>query len=232
MNDISSNIAHESPDAIVNRLMWKAHSRDGSAEIAAGVYCLVLAGLNALPMAFPLQHRSPIQKPFLLGLWLVLLLLLITLPIGSRWAIKQVRQRFLIEKLGYVKLKPVNRKLIRLTIVSGFVAGAVGAVVSCWFIRMFWLHPYSICWGMFSPAGWMLAGCGIFGGVGAALIGRRTRHFIGGTAMAATGILLAIGRVSLTMGLTILYGFVGLLSLVSGCVVLLLFLRQPAGAEE
>jgi hypothetical protein len=34
------------------------------------------------------------------------------------------------------------------------------------------------------------------------------------------------------MGLTILYGFVGLLSLVSGCVVLLLFLRQPAGAEE
>jgi hypothetical protein len=50
--------------------------------------------------------------------------------------------------------------------------------------------------------------------------------------MAATGILLAIARVSLERGFTILYGFVGLLFLISGSIVLSNLLRQPAESGE
>jgi hypothetical protein len=48
--------------------------------------------------------------------------------------------------------------------------------------------------------------------------------------MAVIGVLLAFSRVSLGVGSMILYGSMGILSLVSGCVVLWIFLRRPAGA--
>jgi hypothetical protein len=61
---------------------------------------------------------------------------------------------------------------------------------------------------------------------------RLLRYAIGGVIMAVMGILLAFNRVSLPVGLTTLYGFAGLLALLSGCVVFLLFLRQPTGTGE
>jgi hypothetical protein len=46
--------------------------------------------------------------------------------------------------------------------------------------------------------------------------------------MAATGVVLCLIRVSFEVALTVLFGSMGLLSLVSGCVVFLLFMRKPA----
>ena len=50
--------------------------------------------------------------------------------------------------------------------------------------------------------------------------------------MAATGLFLVLIRVSLEVGFMILFGAMGLLSLVSGCVVFLLFMRKPVEAGE
>ena len=80
------------------------------------------------------------------------------------------------------------------------------------------------------PASWILAGTGIGGGVLAVYAGRLPRYMVGGVVMALTGIVLAFSRFSLGVGSIILYGSMGILSLVSGCVVLLLFLRQHASS--
>jgi hypothetical protein len=151
-----------------------------------------------------------------------MILVLPTLMIGSQWAIKQVRRQFLIGKVGYVKLKPVPRKVTWKRF--GFVFG-LGFVIAA-------LAVFVAYKGLFPPAGWILAGTGIFGGALAAFAGRLPRYVLGGAIMAATGILLAIARVSLERGFTILYGFVGLLFLISGSIVLSNLLRQPAESGE
>src|SRR5580700_4359539 len=124
MNDISQNIADEIPDAIANRLMNKAEYRDGLQEIAIGVLILAFVGLTLSPVGFKLL----IYKSFSWGG-----LLLIPIGFGSQWVIKKVRKRYLIEKVGYVKLKPVNQKRlgIRLGIVLGcsFVVAALATFV-------------------------------------------------------------------------------------------------------
>jgi hypothetical protein len=86
--------------------------------------------------------------------------------------------------------------------------------------------------GSFPPASLMLARTGIGGGLLAALSGGIPRFVIGGIVMAATGILVAFSRVSLGLGFAILFGLMGALTLVSGCVVFLLFVRQPAETGE
>lgn len=224
MTGISHDIANESPDAIARRLMTRAQTRDGLPEIAVGAWFLGLACFNGLPLALPHLH-GPFAKAFVLGLMLAM----ITLPYGSRWLIKMVRNRFLIEKVGYVKLKPVNRRQRGIVFVTCFV---VAGVSNWFFFKILGVHPDSTYGGLLSPAGLMLAGSGIVWGALVAFISRMTRYFIGGAVLAATGVFLAFSGVSLNVGFLILSGFIGLLSFVSGCVVLLLFLRQPAESAE
>jgi hypothetical protein len=50
--------------------------------------------------------------------------------------------------------------------------------------------------------------------------------------MAAIGIVVAFSRPSPEMGFLILFGLMGLLSLISGCTVLLLFINKPDAADE
>jgi hypothetical protein len=207
----SSSLLHqEDPNAIAKRLMQKAYNRDGLSEIAAGVFFLTIAGMTSLQVVF--KAGSPAYKAAVWG-WM---LSCATLPLVSQWVIKKIRRRFLIEKVGYVELKPVSRKRFGAVFALAFLV-AVAAVIAAYLGR----NP-------FPPTAWVLAGTGIGGGVIGALAGRIPRFFIGGGITAATGIALAFSRVSLAAGFTILYGVIGLLSLVSGCVVLLLFLRQPA----
>jgi hypothetical protein len=131
----------------------------------------------------------------------------------SPWAIKWMRRRFLIEKVGYVELKPVPRRLL---IVVTCIAFAVAAAMA-WAVHLRALPP----------SGWMVAGTGIAWGLLAAYAGRLPRYVVGGVLMAAVGVCLGLSGVSFEMGSLILYGSMGILSLVSGCVVLLHFLRMP-----
>ncbi|MGP8175241.1 MAG: hypothetical protein ACLP7O_11940 [Terracidiphilus sp.] len=212
MNEISRHMTDEDPNVIANRLMQKAHNRDGLPEIAIGLCFLTVAFTMWMQVVF-----HPGSMGYTAGFW-SFALLVPAMILGSQWAIKRVRRRFLIEKVGYVQLKPVNRKRSGIVIGIAFVVAIVAA--------------FAAFKGSFPPASFVLAGTGIGGGVLAALSGRLPRYVIGGVIMAATGILVAFSKVSLGAGFMILYGFMGVLSLISGCVVLVLFMRKPAEAGE
>ena len=196
------------PDAAAGRLMQRANNRDGLPEIAIGICFLTVAFLVWLEVAFrpgSFAYRAS---------WWGMLLLLMPMIAASPWAIKSLRRRFLMERVGYVELKPVPRKRSILVIAVAFLTAAVTA--------------WAAYRGAIPPAGWFLAGIGILGGLLMARAGRLPRFVVGGVVMAAVGIALAFSRVTLEMGSLILYGSMGVLSLVSGCVVLLRFLRTPS----
>jgi small-conductance mechanosensitive channel len=211
----SSSLHHqEDPNAIAKRLMQKAHNQDGLPEIAIGVTLLTVAGLEWLHVGSRAKSLADITSGLGIGLLVPALIL------GSQWTIKHVRRRYLIEKVGYVEPKPISRKRRGIAFII-LAAVAVATVFAVYIFR-----------GSIPSTGWLLAGTGIIGGALAVVAGRLPRFIIGGVIMAATGIYLAFSGVSLTVGFAILYGLMGLLSLVSGCVVLMLFLRQPAEAGE
>jgi hypothetical protein len=212
MSNISHSIANQNPDVIANRLLQTAHNRDGLPEMTIGFTFLLVAATTWLQTAFhpgSLGYTAAVLAEALLVPALILI---------SQWAIKKLRRNFLVEKVGFVELKPVNRKRFAVLFAIVFVAAisvALAAVAGAVFLK--WIPP----------TGWVLAVSGIGGGLLAAIAGRSSRFIAGGAAMAATGIALAFTNVSLQTGFTILYGSIGLLSLVSGIVVFLLLISKP-----
>lgn len=196
------------PDAAARRAMQRAHNQDGLPEIVIGVLFLAVAIVLWVPEVFP---RWGWAGPF--GL------ILVSAVIGaSPWIIKKLRRRYLIEQLGYVEFKPVNRKRIGIIFGLAFVIAVVTAVV--------------VSKGAMPPSSWFVAGIGIGGGALAAYAGKIPRFVIGGVIMALVGIVVGLSRVSLGMGQAILYGVMGVLSLCSGVIVLVIFLRkQDEGSE-
>jgi hypothetical protein len=196
------------PDAVARRLMRIAHNRDGLPEIAIGTILLTTAFLIWLQVAYP-RGSFAYQAS-----WWGMMLLMMPMIGGSPWAIKWVRRRFLIEKTGYVELKPVPKGLLIVVTCIAFVVAAAMA----WAVHLRALPP----------SGWLVAGTGLVWGLLAAYAGRLPRYVVGGVLMATVGICLGLSRVSFEMGSLILYGSMGMLSLVSGCVVLLHFVRMPS----
>ena len=202
LDDVGTN-----PDAAARRLMQRAHNRDGLPEIAIGAILLAAAFLIWLQVAYPRGSFA-----YRASFWGMILLVVPMIGV-SQWAIKWVRRRFLIEKVGYVELKPVSRKLLIIVTCVAFVVAAAMA--------------WAVYLRALPPGGWMIAGTGMTCGLLAACAGRLPRYVVGGVLMAAVGICLAFSRASFEMGSLILYGSMGFLSLVSGCVVLLHFVRTP-----
>jgi hypothetical protein len=227
MTDSSSRLFEQNPDAIANRLISNADYRDGLQEIAIGAMILTYTILFGMTEVFKGWFGFRI---FMWGN----LLLMIPLGYASQWLIKKVRTRFLIAKVGYVKLKPVNRKKlgIRLGIILGLgcVIAALAALAMLKVVIA--THRGVVHWSLFPPSGWAFVGVGIYGAAFMIFRARLFRYVIGGVIMAALGILLAFIRVPINIGLTILFGFAGLLALISGAVVFFLFLRQPAEPGE
>jgi hypothetical protein len=195
------------PDAAARRLMQRAHNRDGLPEIAVGVGFLAVALLMWMQVVF--QPGSLAYGASTLGM----ILLVALICGGSPWAIKWARRRFLTERVGYVQLKPAPR---RQSIVIIGIAVVVAAAAAWAAYR-----------GSVPPRGWVLTGTGILGGLIAAFAGRLPRYVVGGVVMAVVGIALGFSRVPMETGFLILYGSMGMLSLVSGCVVFLHLLRMP-----
>ena len=200
------------PDAAARLLMRRAHNRDGLPEISIGAVLVTTAFLIWLQVAYP-------RGSFAYGASSWGMTLLVPLMIGgTQWAIKYVRRRFLVEKVGYVRLNPVpKRPLIIAACIAIVLASAMAGFVHL---------------GVLPPNGWMIAGTGMAWGLLAAYAGRLPRYVIGGALMAAVGIFLGFSRVSFETGSLILYGSMGMLSLVSGCVVLLHFVRVSNEAAD
>jgi hypothetical protein len=206
MDNSSSLTGASDPNAVARRLVQRAYNRDGLPEIAVGLTFLLISGFiyAAVALRFKLA---------------VLAFALLPLPIflGSGWALQRLRRRFLIERVGYVEYKPMRWRQIGLGIVFAALLALALFGVETWVSH---------------PDRWLLAGTGLLGGGLIAWCGRLPRFIIGGVVMAATGVFLAFAGVSLAIGFTILYGFQGLVTLVSGGVVFLRLIRQPVETGE
>jgi hypothetical protein len=134
------------------------------------------------------------------------------LGISAKWVLKRVRRRYLIERWGFVEYKLIERKRIGL----GILVAALMA------LALFGAVPR-----LSQPDVWRLAGTGLIGGAILAWGGRLPRFVMQGAVMATAGVLVAFSGVRLETGFAILFGFQGLMILVSGCVVFLRFVRQP-----
>jgi hypothetical protein len=212
MNEASSRLLEETPEQIAGRLMQRAHNQDGLPEIVIGLLFLLTAGLDWVQMVS--RPRSVAYVAAILGLAILLPILML----GSPWAIKRLRRHYLVARLGYVEFKPVRWKRFWVVFGIAYVAAFVGAFA-------FQSAPPP-------PDSWVLAATGVVGGALMAFAGRLPRYFIGGMLMAAAGIVVAASRVPMVKGFAMLFGFAGLLSLLSGCVVLFLFMRKPAEGGE
>jgi hypothetical protein len=211
MKSSSSFVPVGDPNAVAMRLIQRAHNRDGLPEIAVGLTFLVVGALSYAQVLLPRESIG--FKAAVLGL----AFLIPVLCIGTPRALKWVRRRYLIERVGYVESKPICRRQIGIGIT---VAVAVATVL------------FGVVTQFSQPDRWVLAGTGLFGGAIAALSGQLPRFVIGGVLMAAAGMVLAFAGVSLQIGFAVLFGFQGLLALISGGVVFLQFMRQPVDPGE
>jgi hypothetical protein len=176
-------------------------------EIALGLTFLVVGALSYAQVLLPRESIG--FKAAVPGL----ALLIPVLCMGTPRALKWVRRRYLIERVGYVESKPICRGQIGIGITLAVLVAAV---------------LFGVVTQFSQPDRWVLAGTGLSGGALAALSGRLPRFVIGGVLMAVTGIVIAFSGVSLQIGFAVLFGFQGLLALISGGVVFLRFIRQPA----
>jgi len=136
---------------------------------------------------------------------------------GSPSALRRVRRRYLIGRLGYVESKPIGRKQVGI--------GVALAVLMT--VALFGVVPQ-----LSQPDGWILAGTGLLGGALAAWCGQLPRLVIGGLLMAAAGICIALSGASLQIGFALLFGFQGIVAFISGGVVFLRFIRGPVESAE
>jgi len=199
------------PNAIAKRLIQRAHNRDGLPEIAVGLTFMLVGALSYAQVLLPRESIG------FKAAVLALALLIPVLCMGTPRALSWVRRRYLIERVGYVESKPICRKQIGI----GITLAAVAALVLFGVVTQF-----------SQPDRWVLAGTGLFGGAIAALSGQLPRFVIGGALMAATGMVIAFAGVSLQIGFAVLFGFQGLLALISGAVVFLGFIRQTVEPGE
>lgn len=205
----------EDPDRLAGRLIQRAWNRDGLPEIAIGLFFLFLSA------AFVAQHiverKWPVYRAIPDVIFLIFPLTFL-LPHAVRWA----RNRYLIERTGYVEVMPPTVKgRVRMASIAAIIAivAVVAAVIA---IRN--LAPLS--------SRWIVAGAGVFCGALLPICGRELRFVFSGAAVAVTGILLGIYGVDFGIGWTILYGAGGAITVISGSVVLLRFLgRTPESGD-
>jgi hypothetical protein len=215
LRPIDGSAEMEDPDRLAGRLIQRAWNRDGLPEIVIGLFFLfmsaVFAAQHLLEKIWPVFRAMP-----------VVLILIFPLTLLMPHAVKWARNRYLIERTGYVEVKPptVNGRL-RMALIATLIAivAVVGVVVA---IRNLTLVS----------SRWIVAGAGVFCGVLLPVCGRELRFVFSGAAVAFTGILLGICDVDFGIGWTILYGVGGAITVISGTVVLLRFLRDTQEAGD
>ena len=212
MNETSSRLFEEAPEKIAGRLVQRAHLRDGLPEIFVGTFFLLAAPLdwmgqniNGAPMAAKAAYAADILLSMILGM---------SLP----WLIKWVRRRFLVEREGYVQHKSGKRQVTRILLVAAAIFVLVLAAA-------LWLKLPNL-------DRWILAALGLYVGAVWAFVGQTLRFRIVAAISAATGILLAFTALSMQLCLAIFFGMSGLVTLLSGLVVFLSFMRLPTEAGD
>jgi len=200
------------PEIAAKRLIQKAHNRDGLPEMAVGVSLLLFAGLLAVE-----SHLNKGTTAFKM-VSLVAVFAIVAICSALPWMVKKLRQTYLIGIEGFVEPKPVPRSRIAVALLIAFGIAAIAALLAGEAHFRF-------------PDQWMIAGTGLFMALIWSFGGRFRRFVLSGIAMGAVGVLLSLSPRPLDFNFAVLFSFAGLLTAISGVVVLLRFLRLVAERE-
>lgn len=204
--NLSIPAAETNPSAVAMRLMQQAQNRDGLPEIFVGIGLLIGSGMS----------WSDLLPPHSLERQITLCTSTLGVMVCCLFAgrlLKWLRNRYLIEKVGYVQLRTDRRK----TSLAVVVAIAVAAVVALAALATHSAEPTKL----------LIALCGLMMGVFQFIVGRTTRFIVNGAITFIAGLALTWSSLSFALSFAIFFDFVGTLELITGSVVLLRFLRQP-----
>jgi hypothetical protein len=199
------------PAAVARRQIQQSHNRDGLPEVFAGVGLLIGSGMCWT------DTLSPGSKArVLLGIASILLVMAFCLASGR--LMKQVRQRFLLEKVGFVRMK-ANRPLLAFSLVIALVVGIVMVLG----IRQ--MHSAE-------PAKWLIVLVGALVGLFQVAVGRLLRFWLTGAFSVIAAFAIASSKLSFSVGLGTYFDLVGILEIIVGAVVFFRLLHQPAEDER
>jgi hypothetical protein len=199
------------PDTLARGMVQRAHHRDGLPEIFAGAGLLIGSGMcwsDTLPPGSRARVVCGIAS----------LLLVMAFTLASGWLMKWVRQRFLLERVGYVRMK-ISRRHRALSLVVAFVVGIVTAL-GIWHMRSA------------EPAKWLVVIVGAMAGLFMVAVGRLPRFWLTGAFSLIASLAIASSRLSFSAGLGTYFDLVGVLEMIVGAAVLFRLLHQPAEDEH
>src|SRR3974390_2167070 len=146
-------------DALARGIVQRAHHRDGLPEIFTGAGLLIGSGM-CWSDTFPPGSRARIVS----GIASILLVMAFTLASG--WLMKRVRQRFLLDRVGYVRMK-ANGPALAFSLVIALIVG-IAMVLG---IRQ--MHSAE-------PAKWLIVLVGALAGLFQVVVGRLPRFWLTG----------------------------------------------------
>ena len=196
------------PDVLAKRLLQRAHTRDGLAEILIGVLFLMVSATQYAWLVLP--HQS-------LAFRASVLLYAFGFPVvcltGPRW-LKALRRRYLVEREGYVEYLPRPFPFRRMWLIGVAATAIVLAQVAFRPLPDYWLTGFT----------------GVASGLLAGFCGQSPRFYFSGAVMAAAGLGVAFAQLPMTTGFLIVFGVMGVLELVMGGTAWIRFLRETRGA--
>jgi hypothetical protein len=212
----------EDPDRLAQKLIRRAENRDGVYEIAVGIALLLVAAI--LTVQLNIEHGSLLRGVAWRGIFSMALVVLgfPAISLALLAAVKWVRARFLIARIGYVEMNPLDAKgrkrLVFVSIFAVIFAAAISFAIALAVIS--------------STRQWVVVGFGVCGGILFPVCSRSWRFAFNGAVIALTGILLGIRNVGILAGCTAIFGAAGAITSITGTVVLLRFLRQTREAGD
>lgn len=212
MKGLAVEARGELPDKMARRLMQQAHNQDGLPEIAIGVVLLLGSGISWTPIL--LEAHSVGRTVATFGFMAMFIVFCLTANAMVRWA----RQRWLLERVGYMKAKP-NRK-------GNAVAFAVAMGVACLAALVLYKTRAQI------PERWPLLAIGASFCIFETVLVKLPRFYVSGVLALAAAVALAWSGLRLDVSVALLLDIVGVLALVNGCVALMKLLRQPVESGQ
>jgi hypothetical protein len=210
MQDSAYASSDVNPDKLARRMVQCAYNRDGLPEIFMGCGFLLWAGMSWSRMIFHGLARN--------ASLLALVLAATALCLASGKIIRWVRNRYLIQRVGYVQLRPTSRK-------SRLTAALVASVIAVFLVLIVWKFRPDL------PAHWLLPALGFWFFGFKAIIGRLPRFWITGGLDLLAGCILAFLPLSDDLSTGIFFAFLGIVEILSGLIVLLRLIREPNAAE-
>ena len=199
------------PAVVARRQIQQSHNRDGLPEVFAGLGLLIGSGM-CWSDTLPPGSRARV----LLGIASILLVMAFCLVSGH--LMKQVRQRFLLDRVGYVRMK-AHRPRLALSLVIALFVGIVMVLG----IRQ--MHSAE-------PVKWLIVLVGAFAGLFQVAVGRLLRFWLTGAFSLIAALAIASSRLSFSVGMGTYFDLVGILEIIVGAVVFFRLLRQPAEDES